>query len=948
MSRSALRYLLLFVSIFMITNGFAQLNGPIVRVVANKPDNSPKKDQKKEPSKENINHWLNSPQIQEWASKPELQAMIALFTKQIFVVNGRIFGTDDFEPTPYPLQGASIQVKCVGDTSEVHGAVTNDEGEFLIPIFLRQKLKSNQLHIKISYIGMDGVDRVFTPNEVKLLGQKVLQVEFDSLVLKSNAVTMAEAEVIGELQKMYQRGDTVIFNADAYEMPSGSVLLDLVRRLPGLQYIGGKLTYMNRDIEEIRLNGDDYFKHDMGVALQNMRHDKLKSLKVYEVPDDTLDVMSDQHLVMDMNTKDPMNVVYTGNAGFAATLLKFNHWNVNIDGTRWKKNGGQARLFFNHTTIPQAGAFVDRDVRTNAGLSYEHQLGNTKVDVGFNYGYGNNASRTSRYNRTFLPDYTQNSTSETSSGSRSHSYSGHAKLDGHFGKNTYWNTRIDLSLNENENWSNSTDSISNDLSAISRTTTSRHSRSKTKRLDWRGGVSQYFGHERETELGLYGSFGVSDGSSTNTNATQSRFYLMGDSLRQVNHLIDTPSRNINAGATARLRHRFGQYTNLGVNYEFAYSRNTNSQTYNDVLDDLLSPIDSLHYDNRYRDVSHGPTLDLKYDDKVLLLQFQGKAQPTQRSADNTQYTHHDFNRFTSVQYRANARMELKMNDKKNKLIISYNGANSLPSPTDISTNIDYSNPMNIRMGNPHLKEAFRHQMRAEFQLGSTMTISANHNRTTNQQTTLSVIDRQTGVRTTTPTNINGNWDASAYLFLTRQFGEVTLATIGSYTRSHTLSYVQDFGSSEAVRSATDWQRADATLMGTYGNKYLTLIAQGKYTLDHNRSDYIATATRGQQAMASLNVEYTLPLKVTIKLKSDFNYSRRFGYELASANRSEYLWNASLEYRFLGIVTAALEWRDILKSRRGFNASTSSTGWSETQQYGNTSMVLLRLGVKLFK
>ena len=143
MSRSVLRYLLLFVSIFMITNGFAQQNGPIVRVVANKPDNSPKKDQKKEPSKENINHWLNSPQIQEWASKPELQAMIALFTKQIFVVNGRIFGTDDFEPTPYPLQGASIQVKCVGDTSEVHGAVTNDEGEFLIPIFLRQKLKSD-------------------------------------------------------------------------------------------------------------------------------------------------------------------------------------------------------------------------------------------------------------------------------------------------------------------------------------------------------------------------------------------------------------------------------------------------------------------------------------------------------------------------------------------------------------------------------------------------------------------------------------------------------------------------------------------------------------------------------------------------------------------------------------------------------------------------------------
>ena len=289
--------------------------------------------EKKEESRENINTWLNSPMLQEMASRPELQALISLYAKQIFVVNGRVFASDEYEPKPYPLPGAHIEVKCLGDTTETHVGVSNEKGEFLVPIFLRQRLKSNLLHIKVSYIGMDGIDRNFTPKEVKLLGQKVQQVELDSIVLHSNPVTLAEAEVIGELMKMYQNGDTVIFNADAYEMPSGSVLLDLVRRLPGLQYIGGQLTYMNRSIEEIRLNGDNFFKHDMSIALQNMPHDKLKSLKVYEVPDDTLDVMSDKHLVMDMKTKDPTERVLFANTG-VGTTAQFDHFDLYADVSR--------------------------------------------------------------------------------------------------------------------------------------------------------------------------------------------------------------------------------------------------------------------------------------------------------------------------------------------------------------------------------------------------------------------------------------------------------------------------------------------------------------------------------------------------------------------------------------------------------------------------------------
>ena len=897
---------------------------------------------------QNLDEWLNSPMLKELASKPELQVLISMFAKQIFVVNGKVYATDDFEPTPYTLPGAAITVTCVGDTAEVYTGLTNDKGEFLIPIFLRQRLKDNRLHVKIDYIGMDGVNRDFEPVERKMMGQKVYHVAFDSLVLKSKAVTMAEAEIIGELQKLYQKGDTVIFNAEAYEMPSGSVLLDLVRRLPGLQYIGGRLTYMNRDIEEIRLNGDNFFKHDMGVALQNMPHSKLKSLKVYEVPDDTLDVMSDQHLVMDMNTKEAMNTVHTLNAHLGATLLKFQQWEAGLDATRWRKNGGQTRLGFSTSTIPSSGSLIETEVNTRGNISYEQQLGNTKVDGRANYGYGRDEYRSSSYNRFNLPGYTQNSVSESSNGSRRRDYGGNLRLDGHWGKLTFWNMRADFSRSDNRSWSSSRDSIFTDLAPVSTTTTSRSTHSVNQNVSWSGGLTRYFDEERRTEVGLSGSYGYQDGESTSTNVTDTRFYLLGDSLRRVNQVIESPSERHNASARARFRHRFGEFTNLGVNYEFSLNRRTNSQTYNDVLGEVLSPIDSLHYDNRYKDVAHGPVLDLKYDDKTLMLQLSGRAQPTHRTADNTRFGLTQHNSYDGVAYRASGRMELKMHQDKNKLTVQYTGNNNLPSPDDISSVVDYSNPMVIRQGNPDLKAAFRHQMSAEYQIGSLMRLTASYNRTDNQQTTLSVIDRLSGVRSTMPTNINGNWGANTNLFLTRNIKDVAVIGTLNYSYNHGVSFVQQADQMEAAKSASQWHRIDAGLYGTYTNRNLMLIAAASYSRDHNQSDYMTTATKGQQAGANVGLEYTLPLKVNLKVKSDLKYTRRFGYELESANRSEYLWNASVEYRFLDFVTASLEWRDILKSQRGFNATQSATGWSETQQYGNTSFVVMSLRVRLFK
>ena len=57
-----------------------------------------------------------------------------------------------------------------------------------------------------------------------------------TIKLKENALHLKEIVVVAPLKAMEQKGDTTIYNVDAYPTPEGSYLQELVKRIPGLTY----------------------------------------------------------------------------------------------------------------------------------------------------------------------------------------------------------------------------------------------------------------------------------------------------------------------------------------------------------------------------------------------------------------------------------------------------------------------------------------------------------------------------------------------------------------------------------------------------------------------------------------------------------------------------------------------------------------------------------------
>ena len=80
-------------------------------------------------------------------------------------------------------------------------------------------------------------------------------------------------EVVVKASKIvfYNKGDTVIYNADAFVLAEGSMLDALIRQMPGVELKDGGAIYVNgRYVENLLLNGKDFFRDNRQMMLENL------------------------------------------------------------------------------------------------------------------------------------------------------------------------------------------------------------------------------------------------------------------------------------------------------------------------------------------------------------------------------------------------------------------------------------------------------------------------------------------------------------------------------------------------------------------------------------------------------------------------------------------------------------------------------------------------------
>lgn len=136
----------------------------------------------------------------------------------------------------------------------------------------------------------------------------------------SKSLELPEILVKASKLKFYFSNDTLVYNAETFATQYGFVLNDLLRKMPGISMGPNYEIYSNgRKVDELLLNGKDFFNDDRESLIENLPAYMIKNIKVYEHVDslELLKSLDKQPpLALDIKLKREYNSTVLGNLDF--------------------------------------------------------------------------------------------------------------------------------------------------------------------------------------------------------------------------------------------------------------------------------------------------------------------------------------------------------------------------------------------------------------------------------------------------------------------------------------------------------------------------------------------------------------------------------------------------------------------------------------------------------
>lgn len=94
---------------------------------------------------------------------------------------------------------------------------------------------------------------------------------------------LGEVTVKATKVQFFYKGDTIVYNADAFNLPEGSMLDALIKQMPGAELReNGEILINGRKIDYLTLNGKKMFNGKGQILLQNLPHYSVRDLRVFE------------------------------------------------------------------------------------------------------------------------------------------------------------------------------------------------------------------------------------------------------------------------------------------------------------------------------------------------------------------------------------------------------------------------------------------------------------------------------------------------------------------------------------------------------------------------------------------------------------------------------------------------------------------------------------------
>ena len=175
------------------------------------------------------------------------------------------------------LIASTVRVMSTDTTRMIAGNATTKDGAFTI-----KSVKDGNYILKVSYVGYRDFFRSINVQRKANKGN----ISIGTILMKQNSIQLNQAVVTGELKEMEVKDDTLIFNADAFKVPEGSVLEDLIKKLPGVTIEDGTIKVNGKTVRRILVGGKEFFGNDQNMSMKNLPAEIVDKVKTYDKQSD--------------------------------------------------------------------------------------------------------------------------------------------------------------------------------------------------------------------------------------------------------------------------------------------------------------------------------------------------------------------------------------------------------------------------------------------------------------------------------------------------------------------------------------------------------------------------------------------------------------------------------------------------------------------------------------
>lgn len=218
---------------------------------------------------------------------------------------------------------------------------------------------------------------------------------------KLNEVVVKASKIM-----MVMKGDTLVYDATAFQLAEGSMLDELIKQLPGVRLeSGGRITVNGHFVSSLLVDGKDFFSGDPQVALQNLPAYMVSKVKTYQkIPDDAYLTRSpdekkpriDDPWVMDIALKPQYAHGYIANAEVAHSVYQSKPILARLFGMCFS-NKSRIALYATGNNINMSGSPQTDSGNWNENMKKE---GLTRTAESGAFYYVENHNRKIRYHST--------------------------------------------------------------------------------------------------------------------------------------------------------------------------------------------------------------------------------------------------------------------------------------------------------------------------------------------------------------------------------------------------------------------------------------------------------------------------------------------------------------------------------------------------------------------